>query len=111
MGDGHDWALGVAKESVKRKGPVTANPESGIWALGLYGAEYKACTYSDTRLTLDEAPERIQVFVHYERGWVAFFNADYMSLIFIFRSANFGGEKICPFFKVWGVNTELKMCH
>ncbi|XP_042303363.1 zinc finger protein RFP-like [Sceloporus undulatus] len=109
VGDGQNWALGVAKESIKRKGPVVTCPEEGIWALGLCGDEYKAFTSSDTRLTLDEAPEKIQVFVHYERGWVAFFDADYMSLIFIFRSANFGGEKICPFFKVWGLTTVLRM--
>ncbi|KAH0630378.1 hypothetical protein JD844_013348 [Phrynosoma platyrhinos] len=109
VGDGQNWALGVAKESIKRKGPVVTCPDEGIWALGLCGDEYKAFTSSDTRLTLDEAPEKIQIFVHYERGWVAFFDADYMSLIFIFRSANFGGEKICPFFKVWGLSTVLKM--
>ncbi|XP_044307756.1 zinc finger protein RFP-like isoform X2 [Varanus komodoensis] len=110
VGDGQNWAVGVARESVKRKGPVITCPDEGIWALGLCGEEYKAFTSSDTRLTLDEAPEKIQVFVHYERGWVAFFDADYMSLIFIFRSANFCGEKICPFFKLWGLTTELRMC-
>nr|XP_016847272.1 PREDICTED: zinc finger protein RFP-like [Anolis carolinensis] len=110
VGDGQNWALGVAKESIKRKGPIVTSPDHGIWALGLSGTEYKAFSSPDTRLTLEEAPEKIQIFVHYERGWVAFFDADYMSLIFIFRSANFGGEKICPFFKVWGVTTELRMC-
>ncbi|XP_062978230.1 zinc finger protein RFP-like isoform X1 [Elgaria multicarinata webbii] len=110
VGDGQNWALGVARESVKRKGPVITCPVEGIWALGLCGDEYKAFTSFETRLTLDEAPEKIQVFVHYERGWVAFFDADYMSLIFIFRWANFCGERICPFFKVWGLTTELRMC-
>ncbi|XP_063147437.1 zinc finger protein RFP-like [Candoia aspera] len=110
VGDGQDWALGVARESVERKGPVVCCPERGIWALGLCGNEYKAFTSSETQLTLSDAPEKIQVFVHYERGWVAFFDADYMSLIFIFRSVKFHGEVIYPFFKVWGLNTELKMC-
>ncbi|KAJ7317213.1 hypothetical protein JRQ81_003375 [Phrynocephalus forsythii] len=110
VGDGQNWALGVARESIKRKGLISTCPDEGIWALGLCGDEYKAFTSSDTRLTLDETPEKIQVFLHYERGWVAFFDADYMSLIFIFRSADFGGEKICPFFKVWGTTTKLRMC-
>lgn len=86
------------------------NPQSGIWAVGLSELEYRAYSYTYTPLTLDEAPARIQVFVHYEKGWVAFFNADYMSLIFIFQTADFCGEKICPFFHIWGLNTELKMC-
>nr|XP_028569706.1 zinc finger protein RFP-like [Podarcis muralis] len=110
VGNGQNWALGVVKESVIRKGPVVTCPNEGIWALGLCGNEYRAFTLAETRLTLDEAPEKIQVFVHYERGWVAFFDAGYMSLLFIFQSANFCGERICPFFKLWGLTTELRMC-
>ncbi|XP_054832428.1 uncharacterized protein LOC129327700 [Eublepharis macularius] len=109
VGDGQNWALGVSWECVKRKGDVVLSPEAGIWALGLCGDEYKAFTSPETRLTLDEAPEKIQVFLHYERGWVAFFDADYMSLIFIFQSAKFLGGKICPFFKVCSPTTELKI--
>ncbi|XP_025029821.1 uncharacterized protein LOC103060480 [Python bivittatus] len=110
VGDGQNWALGVARESVERKGPVVCCPNQGIWALGLCGNEYKAFTSLETKLTLDYAPKKIQVFVHYERGWIAFFDADSMSLIFIFRSVKFYAEEIYPFFKVWGLNTELKMC-
>nr|XP_034960916.1 uncharacterized protein LOC118080096 [Zootoca vivipara] len=110
VGNGQNWALGVVKESVTRKGPIVTCPNEGVWALGLCGNEYKAFTSSENCLTLDEAPEKIQVFVHYERGWVAFFDAGYMSLLFIFQSANFCGERICPFFKLWGLTTELRMC-
>lgn len=110
VGNGKNWALGVARESVKRKGDIILNPDEGIWALGLCGDEYKAFTVPETHLTLGEAPEKIQVFLHYERGWVAFFDADYMSLIFIFQLANFYGEKVCPFFKVGNTTTELRVC-
>ncbi|XP_048347925.1 zinc finger protein RFP-like [Sphaerodactylus townsendi] len=110
VGDGQNWALGVSWESVKRKGDIIMCPEEGIWALGLCGDQYKAFTSPETCLTLDEPPEKIQVFLHYERGWVAFFDADYMSLIFIFQSAKFLGEKVCPFFKVFSTTTELKLC-
>lgn len=110
VGDGQNWALGVSWECVKRKGDITVSPEEGIWALGLCGDEYKAFTSPETCLTLDEPPEKIQVFLHYERGWVAFFDADYMSLIFIFQSAKFLGLKVCPFFKLYSSTTELKLC-
>ncbi|XP_015283466.1 PREDICTED: uncharacterized protein LOC107124501 [Gekko japonicus] len=110
VGDGQNWALGVSWECVKRKGDIAISPEEGIWALGLCGDEYKAFTSPETCLTLDDPPEKIQVFLHYERGWVAFFDADYMSLIFIFQSAKFQGEKVCPFFKLYSPTTELKLC-
>ncbi|NXK51446.1 ERMAP protein, partial [Chauna torquata] len=44
VGDGEAWAVGVAKESVKRKGRISVNPEVGIWAVGQCGSQYQALT-------------------------------------------------------------------
>uniref|UniRef100_A0A8D0L503 B30.2/SPRY domain-containing protein n=1 Tax=Sphenodon punctatus TaxID=8508 RepID=A0A8D0L503_SPHPU len=34
VGEGQRWAVGVARESVRRKGGISRSPEGGIWAVG-----------------------------------------------------------------------------
>ncbi|NXL50960.1 BT2A2 protein, partial [Podilymbus podiceps] len=38
------WAVGVALESVKRKGPIDMSPVGGIWAVGRYKEKFQALT-------------------------------------------------------------------
>uniref|UniRef100_A0A8C5X2K2 Uncharacterized protein n=1 Tax=Malurus cyaneus samueli TaxID=2593467 RepID=A0A8C5X2K2_9PASS len=44
VGTGAAWAVGVAKESVRRKGRISVKPEVGIWAVGQCGSQCQALT-------------------------------------------------------------------
>ncbi|XP_065271977.1 zinc finger protein RFP-like [Emys orbicularis] len=94
-------AVGVARESVSRKGGIQVNPEQGIWAVEGWGDQYWALTSPEQRicLSLSRAPPRIRVYLDYERGQVMFFDAGRRDPIFTFPPASFAGERIRPFFQ------------
>ncbi|KAJ7317342.1 hypothetical protein JRQ81_003504 [Phrynocephalus forsythii] len=108
------WAVGVAKESVPRKGKVSLNPDGGIWALGkdlldsprIPLTPYRLTAFTSperTLLSLRQEPKKIQVCLDYDKAHVAFFDADTKDLMAAFSSDSFSGEKICPFFwAYWG---------
>ncbi|XP_043384109.1 butyrophilin subfamily 3 member A3 isoform X5 [Chelonia mydas] len=111
-GDGKYWAVGVARESVSRKGEFMSNlnPEVGIWAVRLYGGQYQVLTSPKIPLTLRHGPSRIRVCLDYEQGQVAFFDADNQAPIFTFPPASFTGERIRPWLWVRG-GSQLSLCH
>ncbi|XP_066196667.1 E3 ubiquitin-protein ligase TRIM7-like [Sylvia atricapilla] len=114
VGDGESWVLGAARESVRRKEKVDFAPEEGIWAVGLNWKgknwdQYQAFTSPETPLSLCERPRKIGVYLDYEGGWVAFYNADNMAPIFTFTAAF--SEKIFPFFWLFYVGSSLSLCN
>uniref|UniRef100_A0A8C8VKY4 RING-type E3 ubiquitin transferase n=1 Tax=Pelusios castaneus TaxID=367368 RepID=A0A8C8VKY4_9SAUR len=109
VGDGTAWAVGVARESVRRKEEISAAPEGGVWAVRRWGFQFQALTSPPTPLSLSQVPRRIQVSLDYERGQVAFFGADSGALIYAFPPASFTAERIRPFFWVWGVGSQLTL--
>nr|XP_008165344.1 E3 ubiquitin-protein ligase TRIM7-like [Chrysemys picta bellii] len=110
VGEGGGWAVGVARESVKRKGPVKYSPEEGICAIALRRGEYWALTSpEEIPLSLSWVPQRIRVSLDYEGGQVAFFDADHKSLIFCYLRASFTGERVLPFFWVVGKVSWLRL--
>uniref|UniRef100_A0A8C4WEM0 Butyrophilin subfamily 1 member A1-like n=1 Tax=Gopherus evgoodei TaxID=1825980 RepID=A0A8C4WEM0_9SAUR len=100
VGDGGFWAVGVARESMRRKGGIRFNPEQGIWAVERCGDQYRALTSPETPMPLSERPKKIGVYLDYEAEWVAFYDTGNETLIFTFMSASFTGETILPFFWV-----------
>nr|XP_054506178.1 E3 ubiquitin-protein ligase TRIM7-like isoform X1 [Agelaius phoeniceus]XP_054506179.1 E3 ubiquitin-protein ligase TRIM7-like isoform X1 [Agelaius phoeniceus] len=56
------WAVGVAQESVRRKGVLNFMPQEGIWAVGQWFGQYHAFSEPDwTPLHLTCLPRAIQV--------------------------------------------------
>ncbi|KGL84403.1 Butyrophilin subfamily 3 member A3, partial [Tinamus guttatus] len=100
LGDRGAWAIGVARESVRRTGWVALVPHEGIWALGLFGNRYRVFTSPATSLPAPGKSSRIQVSLDYGRGQVAFYLPGEKNPIFTFQNAGFGGERIFPFFWV-----------
>uniref|UniRef100_A0A8C4WBB7 Uncharacterized protein n=1 Tax=Gopherus evgoodei TaxID=1825980 RepID=A0A8C4WBB7_9SAUR len=88
--EGGNVRLGVARESVKRMGKVSLKPKAGVWAI--------------------EHPRKIGVYLDYEGGQVTFYDADTNALIFAFPPASFTGQRICPIFFLFGVNSQLRLC-
>ncbi|XP_041652242.1 zinc finger protein RFP-like [Cheilinus undulatus] len=92
------WDLGVARESINRKGQITTGPQSGYWTICLRnGNEYKACAGPSVRLSLQSGPEKVGVFVDYEEGLVSFYDVDAAALIYSFTDCSFT-EELYPYF-------------
>ncbi|XP_065269101.1 butyrophilin subfamily 1 member A1-like [Emys orbicularis] len=109
VGDGKRWAVGVARESVRRKGWISHNPGGGIWAVQRWGRQFQALTFPETPLPLSRVPRRIRVSLDCEWGQVAFFDADNEAPIFTFPPASFTGQRIRPWFWVW-TGSRLRQC-
>ncbi|XP_044198149.1 zinc finger protein RFP-like [Thunnus albacares] len=92
------WDLGVVRESINRKRKITLSPEDGYWTIWLRnGNEYKGLAGPDVRLSLKSQPQKVGVFVDYEKGLVSFYDVDAAALIYSFTGCSFT-EKLYPYF-------------
>ncbi|XP_062295093.1 E3 ubiquitin-protein ligase TRIM39-like [Scomber scombrus] len=93
-----DWALGVARESINRKGDITLSPHYGFWTIWLRnGNKYSGNNNPTVRLFLSSDPQKVGVFVDYEEGLVSFYDVDAAALIYSFTGCSFT-EKLYPLF-------------
>ncbi|XP_074827427.1 zinc finger protein RFP-like isoform X2 [Natator depressus] len=104
---GRYWAVGVARESVGRKGRISCSPEGGIWAVEQWGDQFRALTYPVTPLS--RAPSRIRVCLDCGRGQVTFIDAGDEAPIFTFLPGSVPGERIRPWLWV-GLGSRLRLC-
>nr|XP_033941516.1 E3 ubiquitin-protein ligase TRIM69-like isoform X2 [Pseudochaenichthys georgianus] len=92
------WELGVARESINRKGIITLTPQEGYWTIWLRNEnEYKALADPPVGLSLKSQPQKVGVFVDYEEGRVSFYDVDAAALIYSFTGCCFK-EKLYPLF-------------
>ncbi|XP_024657057.2 E3 ubiquitin-protein ligase TRIM21-like [Maylandia zebra] len=92
------WDLGVATESINRKGNIKLRPQDGFWTVVLRnGNEYKAAASPPVRLCLHPGPEKVGVFVDYEEGLVSFYDVGAAALIYSFTGCSFT-HKLHPYF-------------
>ncbi|CAM4638996.1 unnamed protein product [Leuciscus chuanchicus] len=93
-----EWTLGVARESINRKGEITLSPSNGHWTVGLRNEnEYKACADPPVSLCVRVKPQRVGVFVDYEEGLVSFYDVESSSHLYSFTDQSFTG-KLYPYF-------------
>uniref|UniRef100_A0A493TE32 Butyrophilin subfamily 1 member A1 n=1 Tax=Anas platyrhynchos platyrhynchos TaxID=8840 RepID=A0A493TE32_ANAPP len=102
------WAVGVAKESVERKGKINMDPEEGIWALLYQQGHLTPLRSTRTPLPLSPVPTRIWVCLDCTQQHVSFINADNGFEIFTFTAASFNGESIRPWF--WLETLGIQLC-
>uniref|UniRef100_A0A8C3HCP6 RING-type E3 ubiquitin transferase n=1 Tax=Chrysemys picta bellii TaxID=8478 RepID=A0A8C3HCP6_CHRPI len=110
VGDGGRWTVGVARESVGRKGGISLNPEGGIWAVQCWWGQFKALTSPETPLPLSRFPSRIRVCLDCDRGQVTFIDAGDEAPIFTFPPGSVPGERIRPWLWLWDTDTRLRLC-
>ncbi|XP_029902311.1 E3 ubiquitin-protein ligase TRIM21-like [Myripristis murdjan] len=93
-----DWDLGVGRETIDRKGRVTASPKNGYWTIWLRNKNcYEANASPPVRLSLKSQPQKVGVFVDYEEGLVSFYDVDAAALIYSYSGCSFT-EKLYPYF-------------
>uniref|UniRef100_A0A8C1VCQ9 E3 ubiquitin-protein ligase TRIM39-like n=1 Tax=Cyprinus carpio TaxID=7962 RepID=A0A8C1VCQ9_CYPCA len=92
------WMLGVARESINRKGVIQLSPGNGHWIVVLRnGNEYTALLDPPVSLSLKVKPQRVGVFVDHEEGLVSFYDVESSSHIYSYTGQSFIG-KLHPFF-------------
>uniref|UniRef100_UPI0037E79BE6 nuclear factor 7, brain-like n=1 Tax=Semicossyphus pulcher TaxID=241346 RepID=UPI0037E79BE6 len=96
VGDHPDWALGLAKESVDRKGKIFLSPKYGIWCLLHRRGKYTN-SLGET-VTVKKSLQRIRVQLDYDRGEVSFYDPEDMTHIYTYRDTF--TEKLFPFVSV-----------
>ncbi|NXM35744.1 TRI58 ligase, partial [Oxyruncus cristatus] len=96
------WALGIARESVTRKGPLTLSPKNGFWVTGL--GDGQACwAYTDprTRLSVSGKLKITGIFLDIPAKEVPFYHVlDKEATLFASSTADGSsqGHELIPFF-------------
>ncbi|XP_051899481.1 zinc-binding protein A33-like [Pristis pectinata] len=103
------WRLGVAAESVERKGGTELIPETGLWIIWRDSDEFYVNTPRRSPLPAGPIPGRVGVYLSYESGTVSFYSADTNSHLHTFTGNKFT-EKLYPFFWTWDENKWLRIC-
>ncbi|XP_072108235.1 zinc-binding protein A33-like isoform X2 [Mobula birostris] len=103
-----DWRLGVAAESVERKGEVEISPETGFWVIRRVDDEISVASSPESRLPAGPIPGRVGVYLSYESGTVSFYNVETKSHLHTFTGNNFTGE-LYPLFATWDENQWLRI--
>ncbi|XP_074494589.1 zinc-binding protein A33-like [Sebastes fasciatus] len=110
VGDHPGWVVGLAKESVDRKGERYATPEYGIWCLrhrsGIYTKE------AGETVGVKKSLQRIRVQLDYDKGEVSFYDPEDMTHFCTLKDTF--TEKLFPYFcigKAGDAKTaEIKIC-
>ncbi|XP_059571039.1 butyrophilin subfamily 1 member A1-like [Alligator mississippiensis] len=112
VGEGGYWAVGVARESVKRKGWICFGPEEGIWGVQCWGDLFIVLQGPDHRpLTLDRAPRRVRVYLDCARRQVSFLDSDTETLIFTFPLPLLTQDRIQPWLWLRDSRVQLRFPH
>ncbi|XP_050960741.1 butyrophilin subfamily 1 member A1 [Labeo rohita] len=91
-----EWDLGVTRESVNREGLTIVSPMIGYWTVSLRDGECWARKSPHVSLPLSVKPQRVGVFVDYEKGLVSFYDVEAMFLLYSYTNQYFN-EKLYPF--------------
>ncbi|TWW61958.1 E3 ubiquitin-protein ligase TRIM62 [Takifugu flavidus] len=91
------WMIGVANETVSRKGSIQIQPSRGFYCIVMHdGNQYSACTEPWTRLNVKSKLEKVGVYLDYPKGLLIFYNADDMSWLYTYREKF--PTKVFPYF-------------
>uniref|UniRef100_A0A3Q1IZS9 B30.2/SPRY domain-containing protein n=1 Tax=Anabas testudineus TaxID=64144 RepID=A0A3Q1IZS9_ANATE len=95
--DKTNWAVGVANESVNRKGDTDLSVSDGFWTIGLDEGVFEAYENPCVTMTLKDKLQKVGIFVDYNKRVVSFYDVDTKSHIYSFTGCCFK-EKLHPYF-------------
>lgn len=96
----NNWDIGVAKETVTRKGEINVKRESGFFSLRKKGFDYLVHRTPYTALHLCPRPRNVGIYVDYEEGRVSFYDVNEKLHIYSFTGEHFT-EKLFPCFHLY----------
>ncbi|XP_040398534.1 E3 ubiquitin-protein ligase TRIM39-like [Cygnus olor] len=101
VGKRRNWILGVAQETVTRKGKVVLSPQNGFWAIALAdGQEYGVHMDPWTHLTVSGRPQNVGIFLDISAKNLSFYNVQQKKALYTltFDSDHSQEVKLFPFF-------------
>ncbi|XP_053816622.1 E3 ubiquitin-protein ligase TRIM39-like isoform X4 [Vidua chalybeata] len=101
VGTRRNWALGIACESVTRKGTLTLCPENGFWVIACVdGQDYLACMNPWTCLTVTGYLSKIGIFLDIPAKQVSFYDVFKAVALYTLSIADGSSQegKFLPFF-------------
>uniref|UniRef100_A0A673ZMT2 Butyrophilin subfamily 1 member A1-like n=1 Tax=Salmo trutta TaxID=8032 RepID=A0A673ZMT2_SALTR len=105
-----EWTLGVVRKSIYRYLGFRPNLKKGCWTVELEDGKYTAHADSPVTLLLRAKPQKVGVFVDYEKCQVSFYNVEDRCHIYSFTGCTFT-EKLYPFFNPGGSDSiSLVIC-
>ncbi|XP_031705412.1 nuclear factor 7, brain-like [Anarrhichthys ocellatus] len=110
VGDHPNWVVGLAKESVDRKGKIFVSPQYGVWCLVHDSGKYN--NGSGQTVIVKKSLQRIRVQLDYDMGDVSFYDPEDTTQICTHRDTF--TEKLFPFFSIGksgdAKTADIKMC-
>ncbi|XP_029105018.1 zinc-binding protein A33-like [Scleropages formosus] len=102
----HPWKVGIAKDSINKKGYFPLIPEGGVWGIEQHDGKYSAMTSPPTLLTVVKKPQKIRVQLDWDRGELSFSDPSHNTPLYTFTHTF--SEKLFPFFSPG--STPLRIC-
>lgn len=96
VGEKTEWCLGVATESIQRRGPLVRSPQSGLWAIWFLVDKFETFSSPNVPVCMGKV-ERVGVFVDYDGGQISFYNVQTATHIYSFTGCVFT-EELYPYF-------------
>ncbi|XP_048845040.1 E3 ubiquitin-protein ligase TRIM35-like [Brienomyrus brachyistius] len=108
VGDAELYFVGVANESINRKGDVLPKANGGLWVITRYKGKLAAWTSPPDPLSVWRTPQRIRVQLDWDGGELSFSDPCNNTPLYTFKHSF--AERLFPFFFTWGQRVPLKIC-